>query len=125
MHNLFKILLYKMKNLLIVFANALLMGSCNSSVSNSNSLGASDTTHIVGNDADANGCKGSILGRLLKMSALDHGKIPFNYYLLIMKILRQSLLHQLYLALIAQKPNYLWPMKQKIWFWIKQKMVMR
>lgn len=59
MHNQFRILLYKMKNLLIVFASALLMGSCNSSVSNSNSLGASDTTHIVGNDADAHGCKGS------------------------------------------------------------------
>ena len=48
-----------MKNLLIVFASALLIGSCNSSVSNSNSKGASDTTHIVGNDADAHGCKGS------------------------------------------------------------------
>jgi hypothetical protein len=48
-----------MKNLFIVFASALLMGSCNSSVSNSNSLGALDTTHIVGNDADAHGCKGS------------------------------------------------------------------
>lgn len=48
-----------MKNLLIVFASALLASSCNSSVSNSNSLGASDTTHIVGNDSDAHGCKGS------------------------------------------------------------------
>ena len=59
MHNQFRILLYKMKNLLIVFASALLMGSCNSSVSNSNSVAVTDSANIVGNDADAHGCKGS------------------------------------------------------------------
>ncbi len=48
-----------MKNLLIVFASALLMGSCNSSVSNSNSDAVTDSAHVVGNDADAHGCKGS------------------------------------------------------------------
>lgn len=48
-----------MKNLLIVFASAFLVSSCNSSVSNSNSVEVTDTTRIVGNDADAHGCKGS------------------------------------------------------------------
>jgi hypothetical protein len=48
-----------MKNLFIVFVSALLMGSCNSSVSNSNSVAVTDSSHIVGNDTDAHGCKGS------------------------------------------------------------------
>ena len=48
-----------MKNLFIVFASALLMGSCNSSVSNSNSVAVTDSAHIVGNDTDAHGCKSS------------------------------------------------------------------
>ena len=48
-----------MKNLLIVFASAFLVSSCNSSLNNSNSVEVTDTTHIVGNDSDAHGCKGS------------------------------------------------------------------
>lgn len=75
-----------MKNLLIVFASALLMGSCNSSVSNSNSLGASDTTHIVGNDADAHGCKGSagytwsvIKNECIRPWENTHQLLPINH----------------------------------------------
>lgn len=48
-----------MKNLFIFFASALLIGSCNSSVRNSNAVEVTDSTHIVGNDADAHSCKGS------------------------------------------------------------------
>lgn len=48
-----------MKNVFLVFACALIIGSCNSSISNKNSVDQSNSVHMVGIDKDLHGCKGS------------------------------------------------------------------
>lgn len=49
----------EIKNLFVFFASALLLSNCNNSVSNSSSVAVTDTAHVVGNDTDVHGCKGS------------------------------------------------------------------